>query len=331
MSGSGQTTIAVLGAGAWGTALAATLQRKGHGVRLWCRNAQTAEAINLNCENPKYLPGITLPKGISATTALNKAVTGASLVLMVTPAQSVPQVGGELAGQVSGEIPVVLCAKGIDRQTGLLPAESLKLALPDNPVAALSGPSFATDVARQLPTAVTLAANDPALAAELAEFISSQTFRVYASSDLKGVELGGALKNVIALAVGVCRGLELGASAEAALIARGFAELTRLATALGARPKTLMGLSGLGDLVLTCSSLQSRNFSYGIVLAKGGERTHLPLAEGALTAAIAARLARDNQLDCPIMETIVSLLDGEISASQAVQSLLARPLRTESE
>lgn len=327
--------VVIIGAGAWGTALACVAARNGYETRLLGRNADIIEAINGRRENPRYLPGIPLPEGISATSDPIGAFERATLVLMVTPAQSIALVGEQVAGNLSREVPVILCAKGINRETGKLPAQTLRRSLPENPIAALSGPSFATDVARNLPTAVTLAAGKMELARELAKQLSGPSFRVYASTDLTGVELGGALKNVIALAVGVCRGMGLGASAEAALVARGFAELTRLATSLGAQPDTLMGLSGLGDLVLTCSSPQSRNFAYGMALGKEGSAAVLPgkmpLAEGALTAPVAARLAAENKIEAPVINAVAALVDGAITSKQALDALLARPLKSEQE
>lgn len=328
-------TITIIGAGAWGTALACVCARNGHVTRLWGRDSAVIEAVSERRGNPRYLPGITLPENIQATTELDRALDRTGVVLLVTPAQTVGTMAVEMASQLDTGTPIVLCAKGINRESGKLPAQTVQDCLPGNPVAALSGPSFATDVARNLPTAVTLAADEPALARQLARTISGPSFRVYASGDLTGVELGGALKNVIALAVGVCRGMELGASAEAALIARGFAELTRLAVALGANPETLMGLSGLGDLVLTCSSPQSRNFAFGMALGSHGSASSIPrdmpLAEGALTASVAARLAGEHRIETPVIDKVASLVDGDITAGEALDALLSRPLKSEQE
>ncbi len=333
MSNANQKTknIAVLGAGAWGTALASVMARSGHKTTLWGRDETVLTHIADHQENSKYLPGIKLPHQLSATGDINQATNNASVILLVTPAQTVHSVIEMMKETISPATPIVLCAKGINQKTGELPSQTTQRLVPDNPIAALSGPSFAHDVANDLPTAVTLAAPDSVLVKDLSNIISGPSFRVYGSNDLIGVELGGALKNVIALAVGVCRGMELGASAEAALIARGFAELNRLAITLGANPKTLMGLSGLGDLVLTCSSPQSRNFAYGMALGKGADTTNLSLAEGALTASIAADLANKNSVDCPIIKTVVKILEGDITAREATLSLLSRPLKTESE
>lgn len=323
--------IAVLGAGAWGTALASMLAATGNTTVLWGRDGTALHEIGRTRVNAAYLPGIVLDPALQVEPDLSAAVGSADAILLVTPAQTVQAMAGLLASILRPAIPVVLCAKGIDRETGWLPARTFASACPDNPLAALSGPSFATDVARGLPTAVTLGARDTELAGQLARRLSTPSFRVYASNDITGVELGGALKNVVALAAGVCRGLGLGASAEAALVARGFAELSRLATSLGARPETLMGLSGLGDLVLTCSSTQSRNFSFGIALGRGETTRGLPLAEGALTAPVALGLARAQGVDCPVIETVSNLVDGAITAREALGMLLARPLRNETD
>lgn len=328
-----QRRIGILGAGAWGTALACVFARNGHQTLIWARRDDIASSINRQHENPTYLPDIKLPQALMASIDLLEVVQHAEILLLVTPAQTIGDISETISNMVSPDVPLILCAKGINRKTGKLPAETVSQYLPKNRIAALSGPSFASDVANNLPTAVTLAAERIELAEELSQIISDPAFRVYASNDLKGVELGGALKNVIALAVGICRGMGLGASAEAALIARGFAELNRLAVKLGARPSTLMGLSGLGDLVLTCSGEQSRNFAYGMTLGKVDKISAMPvglkLAEGALTASIAARVARENAIDAPVISTVDQLMEGTITARQAVSTLLARPLKKE--
>ncbi|TFF18079.1 NAD(P)-dependent glycerol-3-phosphate dehydrogenase [Jiella endophytica] len=323
------TRIAVVGAGAWGTALAALHARGGETVALLGRDAETIAAIAKTRENPRYLAGIALPASIRATIDPAEALAGADLVLLVVPAQSLADAATALRPYLAAEATLVLCAKGIARETGRFMSEIVAKALPDHPLAALSGPSFASDVARGLPTAVTVAAGDAAEADGLARRLSTETFRCYASSDLRGVEAGGALKNVLALAAGIVAGRGLGASAEAALVTRGFVELRRLGEALGGRPETLMGLSGLGDLVLTCSSPQSRNFAYGAALGRGDDLKGLKLAEGVFTAAIAARLAEDAGIEAPIVQTVSEVLAGELSVDEAVQRLLARPLKRE--
>jgi glycerol-3-phosphate dehydrogenase (NAD(P)+) len=321
--------IAVLGGGAWGTALALTAARAGHDAHLWARDGKTVAAINKNRQNPAYLPGITFDEAIHAHAITRDALAGAELILAVIPAQSVRTVFGALRSFMPTEIPLVLCAKGIERNTGKLLSQIAAEILPENPVAVLSGPSFATDVAKGLPTAVTVAAKSEALAVRVAAALSGPAFRCYTTTDVAGVEAGGALKNVLALAVGAARGRGLGASAEAALITRGFVELRRLAEAFGGKPETISGLSGLGDLILTCSSLQSRNFSYGVAVGRGGDLTNLPLAEGVATAYIAAKIARERNIDAPITMATAGILSGRVTIEDTVDALLARPLKSE--
>ncbi len=325
-----QWRVAVLGGGAWGTALALAMLRAGHAVRLWAREENTVAALNRG-ENPAYLPGIALDTGIAATTDMAAALAGADCVLAVTPAQSLRGVLASARPPMPKGIPLVLCAKGIERETGALLSTIASKALPDNPTAALSGPSFATDVAKGLPTAVVVAARDEELAADLAARFSAENLRCYSSDDLVGVEIGGALKNVFAIAAGAVTGAGLGASAQAAMVTRGFVELRRIGAALGAKPETLMGLSGLGDLLLTCSSAQSRNFAYGLALGRREELAGRPLAEGVPTAAIAARIAADHAIDAPIISAVASILEGTLTIGEAVSMLMTRPLKTENE
>jgi len=321
-------SVSVLGGGAWGTALAAMAARNDANVVLWARNEKTVADINEGRKNSTYLGEIDLPSGIKATTDLEKAID-AEIVLCVIPTQSLGKVLPFIATYLAKDASLILCSKGIDRKTGKLPHELAADFLSQQQIAALSGPSFAHDVATGLPTAVSLAAYNLDQAKRLSTELSTATLRIYATDDITGVEAGGALKNVLALAVGVARGLELGASAEAALIARGFAELQRLAMALSARSETLSGLSGLGDLVLTCSSPQSRNFSFGIALATGENLKNLPLAEGVHTAEMALQLAKRHGVDAPIVETVCALLQKKLTAREAVAQLLTRPLREE--
>jgi glycerol-3-phosphate dehydrogenase (NAD(P)+) len=328
---SGEVSIAVLGGGAWGSALASIESRAGHQVRLWARDMEIVEAINTRRENPRYMPGVKLAEGIGATIDLAKASAGADFVLAVTPAQTLRDLLSLAAGKIPRGVPVVLCAKGIERDTGRLLSSVAEELLPQNPVAALSGPSFATDVARGLPTAVVVAARSGDLAAELAAHLSAPQFRCYSSDDLTGVEIGGALKNVLAIAAGAVIGSGFGASAQAAMVTRGFVELRRIGTAFGAQPETLMGLSGLGDLVLTCGSGQSRNFAYGLALGRGENLADRPLAEGVATAAIAAKIARDRGIEAPIIDAVDRILIGEIAIRDAVAELMARPLKSETD
>ncbi|OJU47960.1 MAG: glycerol-3-phosphate dehydrogenase [Mesorhizobium sp. 61-13] len=320
----------VLGGGAWGTALGLAMLRAGHSVSLWARDAEMVASITSG-ENPRYLPGIALDKGIAATTGIGEALANADCVLVVTPAQSLRAVLAQAAPHIGKGTPLVLCAKGIERETGALLSSIVTEMLPHNPVAILSGPSFAVDVARGLPTAVVVAANDEAMATELAAHFSAQNLRCYSSDDVTGVEIGGALKNVFAIAAGAVTGAGLGASAQAAMVTRGFVELRRIGAAFGARPETLMGLSGLGDLLLTCSSTQSRNFAYGLALGRGESLAGRPLAEGVATAAIAARIAAERGVDAPIISAAAAILDGTVTIGQAVSALMARPLKNEND
>lgn len=323
--------IAVLGGGAWGTALAVAAHRAGNQVRLWARDQEIADALNAGRGNERYLPGIAIADRIEATTNLKHALDGVDTVLVVTPAQSLRPVLRQIDDLIAESIPLVLCAKGIERSTGMLLSDIAAQIMPNNPVAALSGPSFATDVARGLPTAVVVAAEDAALAAELAQALSSPRFRCYSTDDIIGVEIGGALKNVFAIAAGAVVGARLGASAQAAMVTRGFVELRRIARSFGARPETLMGLSGLGDMMLTCGSSQSRNFAYGVALGRGASREHLPLAEGVATASIAAEIAQERGVEAPIITAVDMLLRDELTVEEAVSALMTRPLRSEDE
>lgn len=324
--------VAVIGGGAWGTALAVVAARAGRRAILWARDAETVAALNETARNPRYLPGIRLEPAFAASTDL-AAVADADLVLLVVPAQATRAMVAELATRLHPGTPIVSAAKGFERGTLDLMTEVIAEVAPGLPPAVLSGPSFATDVAAGLPTAVTVAAADIALAEKIARSLSSSTFRPYASDDPTGVQVGGALKNVLAIACGIVVGRGLGASAQAALVARGFAELSRLGAALGAKPDTLMGLSGLGDLVLTASSRQSRNFSLGIAIGEGGSIPDLiaggKLAEGAATADVAVRLARTHGVDVPISEAVADVLAGRTSLRDAIDRLMSRPLKRE--
>ncbi|MBB5753769.1 NAD(P)H-dependent glycerol-3-phosphate dehydrogenase [Prosthecomicrobium pneumaticum] len=322
-------SVAVVGAGAWGTALALAALRAGRETVLIGRDAATIAAMAQARTSGRHLPGIALPADL-ALAANPEAARGADLVLLVVPAQAVRSAAAGLSDVVAPGTPVVLCAKGLERGSAKRLTEVLAEALPDAVPAVLSGPSFAIDVARGLPTAVTIAAADETLALALAQALSSPTFRPYGETDLVGVEIGGALKNVLAIAAGIVAGRRLGASAAAALTARGFAELRRLGERLGARPETLMGLSGLGDLVLTCSSGQSRNFAYGEALGRGGT-AGTALAEGAATAPVARDLARRLGVAMPITEAVAAILEGEIGIDAAVDALMTRPIRREAD
>lgn len=321
--------IGVIGAGAWGTALAANAARAGSSVMLWTRSEEHAQSIDVTRTNERYLPGVQLPDALRVTSDLSAACTGADIVLMCVPAQTLGALSRRCAVHIAQGTVLVSCAKGIDRASGRTMTEVMVGEGISNPVAVLSGPSFAMDVVRFKPTAVTVAARDAGFALDLARRLSNDTLRCYASDDVRGVEIGGALKNVLAIAVGIAHGAGLGSSAEAALVARGFAEMSRIATALGARAETMTGLSGLGDLVLTCSSEKSRNFAYGIAIGERRSLDGMKLAEGAHTASIAAYIVRRDGIDAPLTQSVAQVLDGQLSVSDAIATLLTRPIRTE--
>lgn len=334
MSGAGTEPVAVVGGGAWGTALANAAAAAGRDVTLWLRDAAMAAALERTRENARYLPGIPLHPRIRAT-ARSADLGSAGAVLLVTPAQTARDVLTRLAPALGAGATVVLCAKGIERTTGsFMSAVASAVLPPGTPVAVLSGPSFAVDVARNLPTAVTLAAADGELAARLARALSGPSLRLYHTDDVRGVEVGGAGKNVLAIASGIVAGRGLGESARAALIARAFAELMRFARAFGGRPETLMGLSGLGDLVLTASSPQSRNFAFGQRLGAGASPEAAAggkLAEGAFTATALVALARAQGIEMPIAAAVAAIVAGQARVEEVVAQLLARPLRGEAE
>ena len=321
--------IGVIGGGAWGTALAQVAARGDRPVRLWAREAEVVAAINDRHENPLFLAGVPLSPTIEATGSLDD-LAGCDALLVVAPAQHVRAVLTQLP---RSRAPLVLCAKGIEAGTRQLVGEIARDVLPDAPIAVLSGPTFAHEVAAGLPTAVTLACTDRDLRDRLADRLAGPTFRPYASSDVIGAEIGGAVKNVLAIACGVVEGAGLGQNARAALIARGFAEMTRFGLAKGARAETLAGLSGLGDLVLTCSSTSSRNFSLGVGLGQGKPAAALladrrTVAEGAFTAPVLREAAAAAGIDMPVAEAVCALLNGA-AVAEVIHALLARPLREE--
>jgi glycerol-3-phosphate dehydrogenase (NAD(P)+) len=321
--------IAVIGAGAWGTALALTCARAGRSVTLWEQDAANAAQLAQKRES-LFLPGVRVDDGVTIAADLAQA-SRAEAILLVVPAQAVRAVATVLAPLLAGGTPVIVCAKGIERGSKKFMSEVIAECAPRVTPAILSGPSFAADVARGMPTAVTLAASDGALAGALAQALGSAAFRPYHSSDIRGVEIGGAAKNVLAIAAGVVTGRGLGASALAALTTRGFAELVRFGKAYGAKPETMTGLSGLGDLLLTCSSPQSRNFSFGISLGRGEKPGAIRggLAEGTFTAPVLLDMARDRDVDMPISSAVAALLAEKMSVDAVIESLLTRPLKAE--
>jgi glycerol-3-phosphate dehydrogenase (NAD(P)+) len=324
----------IIGGGAWGTALAQVCARAGLDVVLWAREPSVVEAINTGRENPVYLPGVALDEGVRAT--LEPAdLSDSDLVLAVAPAQHLRSSLTGFAPHARAGLPVLLCAKGVEQGSLKLMTQVLAEVLPSAAPAVLSGPSFAGEVARGLPTAITLAARDVALAHELAHNIATPSFRPYVTDDMIGAEAGGAVKNVLAIACGIVEGRALGRSAHAALITRGFAELTRLAVALGGEAETVAGLCGLGDLVLTCSSPQSRNMSVGLALGRGESLTEAlagkkTVAEGVASAPAVVELAARLGVEVPICAAVHAILSGEAQVDPVIAALLARPLREES-
>lgn len=327
------TKVSVIGAGAWGTALAIVARKGGNDVLLWTRHEDHATTLNSDKTNRKYLPGIPLASGIEATSDLALAAN-ADVLLLVVPAQKTGAILSQLKPSLSAEAVLVMCAKGIEQDTGRLMSEVIGEVAPDNPLAILSGPNFAKEVAMGLPAAATLAIKEKEIGEELVKAIGLPTFRPYLSDDVIGAQIGGAIKNVLAIACGVVSGGKLGENARAALITRGMAEILRLGEKLGARAETLMGLSGLGDLVLTCSSPASRNFSLGAALGQGdilGEilQQRTAVTEGVYTASAICRLAEKFNIEMPICCAVDEILNGGVAVSSAVEELLARPFRDE--
>lgn len=321
-------TIGIYGAGAWGSALALTAARAGAEVTLCGRSAEDAESLNAT-RRSRHLQSAIFPPMVTAH-ADPKALAGVDLLLLAVPAQACRSAATALSDVAGPETVIVSCAKGIEQSTGVPPSVAIAAALPGRRVAVLSGPGFADDVARGLPTAVTIAAEDATLADAIARRLAGPTFRPYAATDVAGVELGGALKNVLAIASGIVAGRALGASAQAAVITRGFVEMRRLAAAFGAETETLMGLSGFGDLMLTCSSVQSRNYSFGLGIGRGEPPASFgKLAEGAATVGIAVQKASEFWVEVPIMTAVAEVLTGRLSVDDAVDRLMARPLKRE--
>lgn len=326
-------SVGVIGGGAWGTALAQTLRLAGRDVTLWAREPEVVADVNSRHVNAAFLPGVPLDDELRATENLAD-IARADAILMVAPAQHVRAVAAELRPHLRPGQPVVNCAKGIERATGKVMGQVLTEALPDALLAALSGPSFAADVARGFPTALTIACDREDVGRILAAAIGYRHFRLYWSRDRLGVEIGGAVKNVLAIAAGIVAGKGLGASAHAALVARGFAELRRFGAAYGAEPETLMGLSGLGDLILTCGSPQSRNMSLGRALGEGRTLDDIlgarrSVTEGVWTAAAVVRLARAKGIEMPIAEAVHAIVEGKSNVDDAIAALLARPFKAE--
>lgn len=325
--------IGIIGAGAWGTALAQILSQAGRDVVLWAREPDVLDALSTKKENTFYLPGIPLHGSIQATGSLSKSVDCDAL-LITTPAQYVRPTLQALKGDLEGGRPVVICAKGIELQTGSLMSQVCEQEAPNATCTILSGPTFAREIARGLPSAVTIAAKDKEIGQNLKETLSTRTFRTYVTDDVLGSQIGGAVKNVVAIACGVIYGLKMGESARAALMTRGMAEMARLASAMGAKRETLMGMCGMGDLMLTASSMQSRNYSLGVQLGEGRTIEEIlssrkAVTEGVHTAKALTVMAARHAVDMPISSAVNACLNEGMSIEDAIERMLDRPLKSE--
>lgn len=321
------TGICILGGGAFGTALAITLATHKPDVHLWLRSSDQADQLNATGQNAQYLPGCTLPETLEISADLGQVAETSETVLLALPMQKLGSFLAENSETLNGKA-LVACCKGVDLATGLGPVSLISKHCPDSTAAILTGPSFAVDIARGLPTALTLATIDPAAGHMLQAQLSTPTVRLYLTDDVIGAELGGALKNVIALAAGLASGAGLGESARAAVITRGFAEMQRLASNMGAQPDTLMGLSGLGDLILTCTSEKSRNYAAGLAMGRG-DALPKTTTEGIATAKAVSALAQARGIDMPLTATLDAVLDEKQTLTQAIDALLSRPLKKE--
>ncbi len=324
--------VGVIGAGAWGTALAQSMSSAGREVILWAREPEVVASVNENRENSLFLPGVELNENITATDSLTKAANCDTL-LIVTPAQFVRKTLEALKANITEGLPTVICAKGIELETGLLMTQVADEVIPGATVAVLTGPTFAKEIAQGLPAAVTLASKDKDIAHELVDGLSSKTFRTYVTDDVIGAQIGGAIKNVIAIASGIVYGRGLGESARAALVTRGLAEMGRLASAMGAKKETLMGMCGMGDLMLTCSSMQSRNFSLGVALGEGRKLEDIiadrgkAVTEGVHTAAALMTMAKKNAVEMPIAGGVYKMLQDGLPVEDVIDAVLERPIR----
>lgn len=326
-------TIGVIGAGAWGTALAQSLAASDKEVRLWAREPEVADAISKKRENTLFLPGIQLHENIEGTDSLSRACDRDVLLLCV-PAQHIRATLLSMKRDIRDDHVLVICAKGIETDSGMLLSDVVKEILPETKMAILTGPTFASEIGRGLPSAVTVACADKDICAELVELLSCKTLRAYQTSDIKGAQIGGAVKNVIAIAAGVIIGRGLGESARAALVTRGLAEMSRLASAMGAKKETLMGMCGMGDMILTCTSMQSRNYSLGIALGEGKTLEEIlasrnSVTEGVTTAQALIVMARNHAVDMPISAAVHGCLSEGASIDETIERMLARPLRPE--
>jgi glycerol-3-phosphate dehydrogenase (NAD(P)+) len=333
MSLDDQSSIGIVGSGAWGTALAVALQRPDREIVLWARESEVARDINERRENRIFLPGVTLPEGLVATTDLAR-VARTEALLLVVPAQHMRAIGGALAPHLPGSTPAVICAKGIEQQSSALMSEIVAETLPRSPLAVLSGPTFASEVARGLPAAVTLAIGSDEIGRKLIAAFGSSRFRPYLSDDVIGAQIGGAVKNVLAIASGIVSGRGLGENARAAIITRGLREMVRLGESMGARMETLMGLSGAGDLMLTCMSAKSRNFSVGFALGEGKPLADAlggkpSVAEGVFSASAVSALAERKGIEMPISQAVDAVVNRGVAIDRVIEELLSRPFTSE--
>lgn len=328
------SSISVIGGGAWGTAIASTLAKNQDCINLWAKELEVVNSINTKNENNLFLPGISLSKKIKAHNDF-KFIDMSDLLFFVTPAQYFRKTLKDISNKIDKNVPIVLCSKGVEIKTLNLMSEIANNILPDNPIAVLSGPSFAIDVANNLPTALTLACDTDDVGGKIAETINSAEFRIYQSRDIIGAQIGGATKNIIAIASGIVYGKGLGDSARSALIARGYSEIVQLAKAMGGKEKTLTGLSGMGDLILTCNSQTSRNFALGVKLGRGmniNEATNglTSIAEGMFSTKAIVKLAKIHNVIMPITDSINKLIGNESDIDTIIEELLSRPLKEES-
>ncbi len=327
--------IGIIGAGAWGTALAQCLANGGRDVTLWAREPEVVSAVNEKHENEIFLPGIPLSHSIKATESISR-MAACDTLLVVTPAQHVRSTLESIKGDLAEGKPVVICAKGVEIKTGLLMSQVAAEEVPNATIAVLTGPTFASEIARGMPSAVTIAAKDKDVAQEIRDGLASKSLRPYITDDVLGAQIGGAVKNVIAIACGVVYGRGMGESARAALMTRGLAEMGRLASAMGAKKETLMGMCGVGDLVLTCTSMQSRNYSLGVMLGQGkslqdimNERQGKAVTEGVHTAAAMLTMAQKHAVDMPICEAVHHCVAEGRPIDDVMADVLERPLRQE--
>ena len=329
------TKIAVIGGGAWGTALAHVLSLGGLDVTIWTHEDDTAREIQHHRSNSVFLPGVSLAQDLKAVTQFD-VLSDSDLCLLVPPAQHLGTLAAELKDHLAAEVPWVICSKGIEQASGRLLGDVLGDAVPGATIAALSGPSFASDVARGLPAALTVACADETIGENIARSLGSRSMRLYWTGDIVGVQLGGAIKNVLAIAAGIVDGKQLGASAHAALVTRGFAEMNRFASAFNAEPRTMAGLAGLGDLLLTCGSPQSRNMSLGRALGQGQTLDGIlaqrrAVTEGVYTAAAMVKVADNMHIDVPIARAVHAIVEGRISVDDAIEDLMTRPIKPEND